>query len=325
MKPFLPLLVLHAGAAAAVAGSFTFHHENVLGTSFELRVEAGSEAAAEAAESRALAETDRLATVLSTWRKDSEINRWLSPAPGPMAVSRDLLAVLRACDHWESATGGAFNARAELLSGIWKRAAAEGNAPDAAELAAAVVRMKSPAWRIGEGTAERIGDCPVTVDALAKGYIIRMAGEAAREVPGVTSVLLNIGGDLQVWGREAHRIAIANPRADAENESSLRQMIEHRRMRGEHGRMPLRNVGGAGGELNVLGVANQRGQEQHAAGDVFGDFGEMLADKRVVEPQLVGENDGFAVFGQRLRAVAAHRMQRHGEIAQTHDVSPLDE
>lgn len=211
----------------AFSRTFVYNHENVLGTSLELRVDAATEQAADAAEARTLAEVDRLTAVLSTYRPDSEISRWLAAPHGPVAVSPDLHAVLLACDRWESLSGGAFNARVEILTQLWKQSAAAGSVPDNDHIAAALERMKAPAWHLAGGTAERTGDCPVSVNALAKGYIIQKAGECAHHTPDVSAVLLNIGGDLQVWGGGEHTVSIANPHADAENAAPLTQAVLH--------------------------------------------------------------------------------------------------
>ena len=92
-------------------------------------------------------------------------------------------------------------------------------------------------------------------------------------------------------------------------------MIEHRRVRGEQHRMLLRQIGGAGTKLDGFGIADQRRQKQQAVGDVLRLLGQMLANECVVKTQLVGENDGLAVFLQGLGAIASQRMQGHGEIA----------
>ncbi len=63
----LPMLGTLAAAAGPSARDFEFRHENVLGTSLELRVRAATEDAAQAAETRALAEIDRLAAILSSY------------------------------------------------------------------------------------------------------------------------------------------------------------------------------------------------------------------------------------------------------------------
>ena len=58
---------------------------------------------------------------------------------------------------------------------------------------------------------------PINVDALGKAYIIDKAAKAAREAwPSIDGLLLNIGGDIVVWGR-TFAIAIADPDAPYDN------------------------------------------------------------------------------------------------------------
>jgi thiamine biosynthesis lipoprotein len=60
-------------------------------------------------------------------------------------------------------------------------------------------------------------DAPRNVDALGKAYITDRAAAAVRKAwPSVDALLLNIGGDIVVWGRSCE-IGIANPGAWYEN------------------------------------------------------------------------------------------------------------
>ena len=108
-------------------------------------------------------------------------------------------------------------------------------------------------------------------------------------------------------------------RADAEDEPAARQMVEHGSMRSDQRGVRVRKVRGPGGELDALGGVHQRGEEDEAVGDVLGLLGEVLADERVVEAELVGEDDHrLAVLLERLRRRTLCRVQRHGEIAKSH-------
>jgi thiamine biosynthesis lipoprotein len=53
------------------------------------------------------------------------------------------------------------------------------------------------------------------LDGIAKGQVIDQALEAARRVPGVEGLMIDIGGDLRVWGRppsaEGWRVGVADP------------------------------------------------------------------------------------------------------------------
>src|ERR1700694_4003346 len=82
--------------------------------------------------------------------------------------------------------------------------------------------------------------------------------------------------------------------------------------------MDLRQVRGAGGEPDALRLADQRGEEDEAVGDVLAAVGEVLADEGVVEAEAVGEDDRFAVFLQRDRGLAFRGMHGHGEEAEAH-------
>ena len=114
----------------------------------------------------------------------------------------------------------------------------------------------------------------------------------------------------------AQRLGIARQRpcTDTKNKPPPGQVIEHRRVRGKDHRMLLRQIAGAGTELDGVSVTDQRGEKQQAARDVFGFLGQMLADKRIIKAQLVGEDDGLAIFMKRVGATALLRMHRHGEV-----------
>jgi thiamine biosynthesis lipoprotein len=53
------------------------------------------------------------------------------------------------------------------------------------------------------------------LDGIAKGHVIDRALEAAGRVPGVDGLMLDIGGDLRVWGRapsaDGWRVGVADP------------------------------------------------------------------------------------------------------------------
>ena len=112
---------------------------------------------------------------------------------------------------------------------------------------------------------------------------------------------------------ERFRIGGERPGADAEDEAALREVIEHRRVRGDQRRMRMRQIRGSGGELDRLRLADQRGEKDEAVGDVLAAVGEVLADERVVEAEPVGEDHRLAVFLQRLQRMPMRRMHRHHE------------
>jgi hypothetical protein len=75
---------------------FAFFHENVMGTSLELRVLADDRESARWAEDRVLGEIDRLALIFSGYDSASEFSRWQAAPRGPMSLSPELFEVLSA-------------------------------------------------------------------------------------------------------------------------------------------------------------------------------------------------------------------------------------
>jgi thiamine biosynthesis lipoprotein len=185
----------------AQAAVHRFHEDHVLGTSMELVV-AGADAHASAhALAAAKAEIVRLDKVLSGWRPDSELAR-LNASNGPMAASFDLYRVIERCEAFRAASGGAFSARIGEAEALWRAAERDGRPIDAALLASTSARAEKAEVRLDPvaRTIDRDG-ATFAVDALAKGYVIDAALEAAaRAAPTATGLMLDIGGDLRCRG-----------------------------------------------------------------------------------------------------------------------------
>jgi thiamine biosynthesis lipoprotein ApbE len=213
-----------AGPGRARAGDYEFHHENVMGTSLELRVQAVDEAAARRAEDLVLRRIDRLGAIFSGYDPGSEFRRWQSGAGAISRVSPELFEVLQASDTWQARTGGAFDPRVESLSQLWDACARRDRLPDSEELSGAKALMTPRAWRLDPvlRVAERLSACPLSLNGIAKGFIVERACDAAMaEIPGVTGVMLNVGGDLRTRGAIEGTIGIAAPWADSESSEPL--------------------------------------------------------------------------------------------------------
>lgn len=198
---------------------WVFHHEGVLGTSLELQVRAPRASTAREAEIQALREIERLDAVFNSYQPTSELRRWQATRHAWVALSPELLHVLQVAEAWQTRTGGAFHPASEEWTRLWKQAEREQLVPTAARVEAVRTRMAQPQWRLdaATGMALRTGDCALTLNAIAKGYIVDRACAAARSVSGVEQVLVNIGGDLRVSGPQLRVVGITDPRCDAEN------------------------------------------------------------------------------------------------------------
>ena len=210
-------------AVAEPRAPHVFHHENVLGTSLELKVAAATEANALQAEAAALTEIDRLAKILSGYDAASEFRRWRTTAQTPVRVSPELFEVLRLFDQWRERSGGALDAAAEAAGQLWRRGAEQRRAPSDTELAAAVAAVRRAHWRLDADahTATHLDDTPLMLNSFTKSFIVHRAGEAAQRIAGVRAVVVNIGGDLVVRGEWSETVDIADPQADAENSAPL--------------------------------------------------------------------------------------------------------
>ncbi|WP_260703791.1 DUF2271 domain-containing protein [Edaphobacter flagellatus] len=199
-----------------------FHHENILGTSMELKLKTSTPAQAAKAEAAVLHEIDRDNRILSSWSSSSEFSRWSRTHNTPVHVSSELYDVLALFDHWRQQTSGALDASAEAATRAWKLAAVENRTPTQAELDRAVDTMQHPHWSLDpvHHTATHLDDAPLALNSFVKSYISGRAANAALAA-GATGVLINIGGDIVLRGAITERVAIANPRAAAENDPPI--------------------------------------------------------------------------------------------------------
>lgn len=217
------LLCLSAAPVLRPHAPVTFHRENVLGTSFELKVVASSDEAAGRAESAALEEISREQGILSSWDSESEFSKWFRTQGQPVPVSPELFEVLSLFDTWRLRTNGALDASAEAVTRVWNSAARQGREPSAEERAGAVAAVKQTHWILdpAKGAATHLSEAPLALNSFVKSYIMDHAADAALAIPEVTSVVLNIGGDLVIRGGWTEPINIADPRSDAENSAPL--------------------------------------------------------------------------------------------------------
>ena len=215
-----------APSANENAGMWKFHHEHVLGTSFEIAVRAGNFDEAKRAETAALAVFDHDDAILSSWRADSEFSRWAQTRLAPVAVSDELFDVLAQFDAWRERTSGALDPSVEAATRLWKRATAEGRLPTAQEIAITREAMQQPHWSLDaeHRTATRLSDVPLALASFAKSYVSSRSADAALRA-GATGVMLNVGGDVIVRGEMSQMVAVANPFASAENDRALDYVV----------------------------------------------------------------------------------------------------
>ncbi|MFN8027980.1 MAG: FAD:protein FMN transferase [Acidimicrobiia bacterium] len=191
-----------------------------LGTVVEVQVVGRRRVAREAAD-RALAEIERLEQVFSLFRTDSELNRWKrDEVPMP---SDEMSAVMRVALAVQLESANAFNPLAGALTEVWRAAEAAGRLPDPDDLARVCEAIRSPRYEIdASGRPVRTGDCTgLNLHALAKGWIVDRAAEAAWGDGAFDAVLVNASGDLRHLGAVAVEVGIENPLRPYEGEPPL--------------------------------------------------------------------------------------------------------
>ncbi len=197
--------------------AYAVQYEQVLGTSFELQVVATHVDSARRAERVVLAELDRLERILSGWAATSELSRWQETHGQNEPVSPELAEVLALGEYWRIRTRGAFNpAAVSLVEPL-------GDEVPSPAMNDRIRELSEPLWTVdrARSVACRRTRLLVSLDALAKGYIVERVAACARAVDGVTQVLVNIGGDLRHHGDHALEVGIADPSAPAENASPI--------------------------------------------------------------------------------------------------------
>lgn len=212
--------------AASTQPVWNFHHEQLLGTSVQIRMQAADRATADRAEAAALAVMDREEAVLSAWKPTSEFARWSKTRFEAVPVSRSLFAALAGFDHWRSRTDGALDPSVEAATRLWKQASQEGRTPTEAEIAQVREAIQQPHWSLDAAhqTATRLDDTPLALASFVKNRILDQATEAALSA-GASGVLLNAGGDVIARGAMMQVVEIADPKTAADNAAAMDTVI----------------------------------------------------------------------------------------------------
>lgn len=191
------------------ANSHRFHRDHVLGTSLDVVMIGISKPQAEAALNAIQTEVARLDQILSVWRDDSEISQLNRDKQ--IQASPELFEVIAACENWRAQSCGAFDARLGQLIALWEKS--QGIVElDQQTRQQVLSQLKNDSVKLDaqQQSIAQADDITFAPDGYAKGYIIDRALAAARaKVPELQGILLDIGGDMRVWG-DAPQTALAN-------------------------------------------------------------------------------------------------------------------
>jgi thiamine biosynthesis lipoprotein ApbE len=199
---------------------YVSNFENVLGTSFEMKVSAESAEIADLAEETALAEIDRLSGILSGYDTSSEFSQWQKTLGRPVSISKELFDVLTLFDQWRNLTHNGLNASIQGFSLLWKEAEKNQQLPSISSIEDVVKDVEKKHWLLDaeNHTATHLSKVPLMTNTFVKTYIINAAARKVQDIPGIRSVLINIGGDIVALGEVKEDVHISDPLASAEND-----------------------------------------------------------------------------------------------------------
>lgn len=191
----------------------------LMGTIFIINVDAPP-SVAEPAVNAALQEIERLETVLSEWREDSEIsaiNR--NAGVSPIVASEEVFTVVNAGVHVSQWSEGGFDLSWAALRGLYDFRPGQQRIPQRREIRSRLPLIDYRRIEINEDARsvflER-RNMAIGTGGIGKGYALDRAGEILREA-GIENYMLFAGGQVQVNGRRqdrAWRVGIMHPRAN---------------------------------------------------------------------------------------------------------------
>ncbi len=192
-----------------------------MGVDARLVVYAPDRTNAEDACAAAFARIAALDTIMSDYRRDSELTRLCEKAGGPpVRVSPELFRVLQRAQEVSRLSGGAFDVTAGPLIRLWRQARKSAVLPDAKELARTrrLVGWKKMRLDPKARTVHlTVPGMKLDLGGIAKGY----AGDEAQRVlkkHGISHALVEMGGDLVMTGpppgKEGWTVRVPNAGTD---------------------------------------------------------------------------------------------------------------
>lgn len=202
------------GIGAFVVGSIPFAARGqkrlvrrtlpIMGTFGEVAVVHKDEKYAQGAIDAAFQELQRVESILTRFRPDSEIGRAnLSAFSGPQDVSAETSGVLRSSLQWAEVTEGAFDpclGRAVALWDVGNR----NRPPGIKDVHRFAQRGLFKALELGKSQGRDVvvfheEDMGIDLGGIGKGYGVDRAAEVLRSW-GIENALVNVGGDLYALG-----------------------------------------------------------------------------------------------------------------------------
>ena len=169
---------------------------------------------AEQAIGLAFEEIDRLNGMLTHYEERSAIGSFNAAGKLEQAPQEVLELVARSL-YYNRETGGAFDITVKPLVDLYKNSFATSHQPTESEIDRTLKLVGSSNIHFQSGSLQfKASDMAITLDGIAKGYIVDKASEVLR-ANGVKNHLINAGGDIRTSGLAARgkawTVAVQDP------------------------------------------------------------------------------------------------------------------
>ncbi len=191
----------------------------VMGTFSRVAVVARTERAAQAALQAAFDVQERVESLMSYHREDSELNRVNRyAATRPVPVNPMTFEVLRQAVHFSRLSDGAFDVTVGPLVDLWHAAGEANEAPTEEALAEARCKVGYDKLILNEKDMTvrfAVEGMRIDLGGIGKGYAVDKSVEAMQK-PGVLGGMVDLGGNIRCFGRaprgQTHwRIGLQDP------------------------------------------------------------------------------------------------------------------
>lgn len=177
---------------------------------------------------------DRVDTLMSTYRADSEVSRFnRHESVEPFPVSAETHAVLATAQELSATTGGAFDITVGPLVDVWGFGPREISEPPTEETVRRL--LERTGWRKlvldpqDQAVRKIVPQLRIDLSAVAKGYAVDLVADALERL-GYRRYLVEVGGELRAAGSRADgtpwRVGVESPESSGRGVQRILQITD---------------------------------------------------------------------------------------------------
>ena len=194
-------------------------HRVVMGTFARVVVIARTQRAADACIRAAFDVQDRINTLMSYQREDSELNSINRRAfEEPVPVDPMTFEVLKQAVHFSELSDGAFDVTVGPLMDLWQKAGESNEAPTEQALAEARAKVGFDKLILDDKKITvrfAVAGMKIDLGGIGKGYAVDKSVEAMQKL-GALGGMVDLGGNIRCFGRPPHgqqywRVGLQDP------------------------------------------------------------------------------------------------------------------